>query len=348
MTSLQNISTIDSNIRSSRIIVKNIGKTTTENQLRDHFNQKGEVTDVRIQKTKSGKSREFAFIGFRTEQQAIDAQHYFNNTFLNTARISVDIARSIHDPTLLVNSRSRHTKNKLEKQKLLAKKETESKKKPEGKKKTMTESQERSKAEFLEVMKSRSNANVWGNDDAHIRLAQEKLQQSAEQSDSDESDNDEYDDIILDNSKSSTHEKFSRNSDESDSEVESETDDGIVKGKHTSISDLDFLRGKIKTNIKEDSESDSESDQYMNDEPEQLMTVNDDHEDSGHDDQMGDRTEEPASEEEEGRLFVRNLPYSVSEDELTELFSTYGPISHVSYFSNLTYHSLGSPALERR
>lgn len=37
--------------RSSRIIVKNLPKQTTDQRLREHFAQKGEITDVRLMYT---------------------------------------------------------------------------------------------------------------------------------------------------------------------------------------------------------------------------------------------------------------------------------------------------------
>ena len=56
----------------SRIIVKNIPKEITEVQLRDHFNKKGEITDVKIMKDEKEVSRRFAFLGYKnySEQSA--------------------------------------------------------------------------------------------------------------------------------------------------------------------------------------------------------------------------------------------------------------------------------------
>lgn len=39
-------------LRSSRIIVKNLPKQVTDQRMREHFAQKGEITDVRLQYTK--------------------------------------------------------------------------------------------------------------------------------------------------------------------------------------------------------------------------------------------------------------------------------------------------------
>lgn len=40
---------------------------------------------------RDGKSRQFAFIGFRTEQEAEDALKYFNKSYLDTCRITCEV-----------------------------------------------------------------------------------------------------------------------------------------------------------------------------------------------------------------------------------------------------------------
>ena len=59
---------------SSRICVKGLPKRCDERRLREHFSSRGaEVTDVRIMKTKEGRSRLFGFVGFRTPAEAEEA-----------------------------------------------------------------------------------------------------------------------------------------------------------------------------------------------------------------------------------------------------------------------------------
>lgn len=55
-----------------------------------------QVSDAKIVRTKEGKSRQFAFVGFTTAADAEEALKYYNQTFLDTSRIQVrkrDIAR---------------------------------------------------------------------------------------------------------------------------------------------------------------------------------------------------------------------------------------------------------------
>lgn len=48
------------------------------------------MTDVQLKYTKDGKFRQFAFIGYKTEEQAKLAQSYFNEIFIDTCKISVE------------------------------------------------------------------------------------------------------------------------------------------------------------------------------------------------------------------------------------------------------------------
>ena len=58
----------------SRICVKNIPKHCDEKKLRAHFDSDaqlaGELTDVRVMRTREGKPRQFGFVGFRSEEAA--------------------------------------------------------------------------------------------------------------------------------------------------------------------------------------------------------------------------------------------------------------------------------------
>lgn len=61
----------------------------TDTKLKELFSQKGIVTDVQLKYTKDGKFRRFAFIGYKTEEQAKLAQSYFDEIYIDTCKISV-------------------------------------------------------------------------------------------------------------------------------------------------------------------------------------------------------------------------------------------------------------------
>ncbi|XP_055630588.1 probable RNA-binding protein 19 [Toxorhynchites rutilus septentrionalis] len=81
----------------SRIIIKNIPNGFTESKLRDHFSLCGIVTDVQLKYTPDGKFRNFGFIGYESEAQAAKAIQHFNNTFLRTSKINVATCASLSE-----------------------------------------------------------------------------------------------------------------------------------------------------------------------------------------------------------------------------------------------------------
>lgn len=67
----------------------------TDAKLKELFSQKGLITDVQLKYTKDGKFRRFAFIGFKTEEQAVSAKEYFDKTCIDTCRISIEQCASL-------------------------------------------------------------------------------------------------------------------------------------------------------------------------------------------------------------------------------------------------------------
>lgn len=84
----------------SRLIIRNLPKNIKEDRIRSIFAGKGELTDVKLCYTKDGKFRRFGFIGYKTEDQAKAALHHFNNSFIDTTKITVDIAKNLGDESL--------------------------------------------------------------------------------------------------------------------------------------------------------------------------------------------------------------------------------------------------------
>ncbi|KAI1492802.1 hypothetical protein F5X96DRAFT_677544 [Biscogniauxia mediterranea] len=80
---------------SSRIFVKGLPPTITEVDLRKHFAAKGEITDV-----KCFPNRRIGYVGYRSPQEAATAVKYFNRSFIRMSKITVELARPIADPSL--------------------------------------------------------------------------------------------------------------------------------------------------------------------------------------------------------------------------------------------------------
>jgi multiple RNA-binding domain-containing protein 1 len=79
----------------SRLIVKHLPSYVTPAKLREHFEQKngpgGTLTDVKVSSKPDGTSRRFGFVGYKTDHEALSAQIWFNRTFIDSTRISVEV-----------------------------------------------------------------------------------------------------------------------------------------------------------------------------------------------------------------------------------------------------------------
>lgn len=111
-------------IKMSRIIVKNLPKVVSEQKLQSLFAQKGTITDIQL-KYKDGKFRQFAFIGYLEEKSGQEAKDFFNNTFIGTNKVIVELCAVLGDESK-PQSWSKHAKDsetskKKEKNKLFEK-----------------------------------------------------------------------------------------------------------------------------------------------------------------------------------------------------------------------------------
>ena len=89
---------------STRIIIKNLPHNIPPTRLKSHFSSSqsgtthfsGQVTDAKlVTDPKTGKSRGFAFVGYRTPEEAQNAVEWFNGTFVDMRKISVEIAKPV-------------------------------------------------------------------------------------------------------------------------------------------------------------------------------------------------------------------------------------------------------------
>ncbi|KAK3020233.1 hypothetical protein RJ639_045469 [Escallonia herrerae] len=339
--------------KKSRICVKNLPKYVAEDRLREFFSQKGEVTDAKLMRTTDGKSRQFGFVGFRSEREAEEALRFFNNSFLDTSKITCEIARRAGDPNI-PRPWSRHTLKKQEKlseekKKVAAPKSSKlnyPKEKKEDSKKE-SENDDPQLQEFLQVMQPRVKSKLWAND----TLTAPTPEQNGDVSDK----------------KSYLKGKAKKKTAPVDAKVDKmgESDSGSLSSEAAekslnhdeAVSDMDYFRSRVKKewsdsesadedDESEDNEDDDDGDDHegqyakkMNPEG-QVDTPHSDVSDEGRDEGSSEPDEEvvdpgdPSSSFEKevletGRLFVRNLPYTATEDELEEHFSKLGNVSQV-------------------
>ena len=102
-------------MENTRLIIKGLPTYIKSEDLRKRFDSFGEITDCKVVTNKDGKSRGFAFIGFKDSKNAEEACKYFNQTYIDTSRITVEMAKPIGDLSLeSCYSRKGNAKNKNE------------------------------------------------------------------------------------------------------------------------------------------------------------------------------------------------------------------------------------------
>ncbi|KAJ3067372.1 putative RNA-binding protein 19 [Podochytrium sp. JEL0797] len=373
---------------SSRVMVRNLPKYLTIERLREHFEQKFQVTDVRLAKDKEGVSRRFGFIGFRTEKDAKDAIAYFNRTFIDTSRIQVEFAKAVGD-SAIPRPWSKHTEGSSANKRLTTKSEEAKKAHEEEKlwkdqqqksikqttpKSALTEVQQAAESdpkfqEFLDVMRPRGAAKgrTWANDDLGKEFVWDPKAAGVPVVEGEE--DELYEDLKI------------KGEEEVDEDVEEVVAQPDAIAHDSGLSDMEYLRSRMRAKLGE-GEEDPFGGEKLDEEPEADETVEgeEEEEDSeGADEDAMDEDApvapakskvaqqikdmfndaEPESEssaepaideslperallkesvEEElpaeiiadtGRLFVKNLPFTCTTDDLKELFGKFGPLSEV-------------------
>ncbi|XAR56187.1 hypothetical protein NMG60_11036565 [Bertholletia excelsa] len=341
----------------SRICVKNLPKYVAEDRLREFFSQKGEVTDAKIMRTKDGKSRQFGFVGFRTEQEAEQAINYFNKSYMDTSRIICEIAHKVGDPNI-PRPWSRYSLKKQEKLTEEGKKVSETKGAKQDKRDAKNEDPELQ--EFLEVMQPRAKSKLWANDTLTAPILEQKGKSTGKKTQKK---------VIATDTLATTDADLDETETIESGLLDSQMAEKLNNLAHDEIaSDMDYFKSRVKkdwsdseSTDEEDnddgSDNDGEGDNSMK-ETDTLQDVKKGGPQRQHDDYGSEAFEEDVDEEEESakdsahemldlsdpllglsddkkevletaRLFVRNLPYTTTEDELEEHFGKFGNVTEV-------------------
>lgn len=333
----------------SRIIVKNIPDYLDEKRLKQHIGAHigNEITDIKIVRRPDGTSRKFGFVGFKKEENAIEAQRYFDKTFIDTARINVSIARAINDETLKEEKARKRGGQGIAVEHKNAKGEQKDEKNGDEIKKSSSSSKVISFEEFMEVMKPRSKRKAWGNgenQDADAALDPATFSEEIPKS------------VKKRKSAKEDEEKSSVEVDEAEKEVPMDAavnDEGMT--------DLEYMYKRMKRRVGADLEEEeqkayeqSDDEDASKDKKEELPTSEEideeemeeiDEKEAQKQERKRIALEKKAIKDQEdadsimesGRLFVRNLPFETIEDDLEEYFSKFGQVSQVSAFSRILY-----------
>ncbi|KAH6900264.1 hypothetical protein B0T10DRAFT_393719 [Thelonectria olida] len=94
---------------SSRIFVKGLPPNISEADFRKHFSANGrEITDVKLI-----PKRRIGYVGYKTPDVASKAVKYFNKSYIRMSKIAVETAKPISDPALIRGSNPTHSSRDL-------------------------------------------------------------------------------------------------------------------------------------------------------------------------------------------------------------------------------------------
>lgn len=342
---------------SSRIFIRNLPPTNfTTALLKSHFQSlpSTTITDCRYL-----PERRIAFIGYKTPEQANAAVKYFDRSYIKTSRLSVELAKSTKDGSLsrpwsanTPSSSAYAKKHSLDepaaKARSLKRKRDEvvEAKKSEGTKGNSFDENDPKYKEYMQLMKGRANTKIWENETAIINEEQPVIARPPE----DESEG-EYEDLSrtrLEKKKSKKDtsepapvhiiEETMPEPTEPAVEVEAGADSEVLPdvAVDTGLSDADWLKA-MTSNKLETTEPPADEKANKEGSSDEWGGIDDDAEMEDAPETEEAEVEAPKSEaelaiekiEETGRLFVRNLSYSITESELEELFSPFGELEEV-------------------
>jgi len=401
--------------KTTRVCIKGLPPNCNESALRKHLMNTSSsssksvvITDCKVLKTKDGKSRKIAFVGLKTSEMAEDVVSYFHRSYYGTSKLIVEKAFNKGSSAVAVggsgDSGSSSNKNQttyrpwskysvgsskynaLHQNKNSKKKNDDDNDEKESEKhvkndldKKRKDNQvviDRKKEEFLQLMMNgKKSGKVWGNDDGvDVTTAADSETNTINEKKNKK-------EAVVENDDSDDDDESSDDGESSDDELDIE--DSFKKNKKvigTAMSDMDFLRSKVKTDVENLSDDDNELDDSEKDEHESSKKKGDDDDDdddstvssssssaasssaasssSSEDTLNSDKDKKEiipvqidtydnnnnakaaassssqtskGNDSNEGlivteRLFVRNLPFSATEEELKEVFEPFGDI----------------------
>ncbi|KAI5783518.1 hypothetical protein FPQ18DRAFT_356294 [Pyronema domesticum] len=322
---------------STRIFVKGIPPGFTEAGFRAHFEKQGELTDVRLI-----PHRRIGYIGYKTTEAAEAAVKYFNRSYIRMSKISVELAKSVSESQKLVPKtyeRQATAPTGKQGQSATATSANSLKRKADASEENAQEPPNKKLQEFMEVMGASSKSNTWSNADHAASHATVPVVEATEE-------DDEYVDLVplktapppvvaptpLPITQTTTTPMDTQDTDMQESNEEAKapvSDADWLRSRTSRLLDLtDDVPAILTSNVQSTPAPVVASTPNVAVQPApvpvqavQPITV---------DEPKLSETEKAISTiEQSGRLFVRNLPYTATEDDIRLHFSTYGELQEV-------------------
>ncbi|XP_027196335.2 putative RNA-binding protein 19 [Dermatophagoides pteronyssinus] len=322
----------------SRIFIENLPKNITQEVLKQKFAEKGEITDIQLRQDKRN-----AFIGYKQPEQAQNAVDYFNKTFIHTSKITVKICDSFR------------LNKKAEKSQTIQDEKTDDDSKKKKRQKIDPFEEVRNDPEFEDFLRLQRNIDVdnkckeiW-KDDVIANVLDDQDEENDDECDNiDDDDDNQNKDVekrlkktfdftvkirglpykikksqlkeflkpikpmsmrFVPHVKGIAYVSFKNASDLQQAMIKHR---GFIDGHRIEITNMEGQKQKTEVAIgngKKIEQNKSNDDDCDNDEQQ--------------------KKEQPEPISESGRIFIRNLSYTCTEDDLRELFEKFGTITEL-------------------
>lgn len=341
---------------SSRIFIKGLPPSITEADFKKHFSSGGrEVTDARL-----FANRRIGYVGYKTPEDAQSAVKYFNKTFVRMSRIGVEVARPIGE-----SNPGRPGGRAPTAPKEINEIPATASNAPNNASSEPSAEDDPKLKEYLEVMKPKSKKRTWENDDALLNGKEDTTPADHHMAvDAGNASDDEYEEVPRKTKRAkvdSTNEQTpveatpaevaEPSTDHAEEAAQEDNSAGIAP-----VSDADWARSRTSRllGLLDDEEEEEEagrpkaraasvSSSDMEDAPSKTgptratVTATEAVPNPSTVDPTQPETEaEPTGVRASMRLFVRNLPYGVQEDDLQSEFAPYGNLEEVRIIPHST------------
>lgn len=289
--------------------MKNLPPNADEAMIRQHFSSRGTITDVKLLRKRDGSSRRFAFVGYKSPEEAEAATNFFNMSFMRTSKLEVTLAKVLGDSSL-VSSREKARQKRVRENE---RQERQERHEEQVKKPRIEDPQ---LAEYLETRRS-NKGPTWQDNSLEAPYSDMKGH---------ESENDEdVNNMTMDNKSIEEDSPVNEDKGHHDDNIEREgeheeiidEEDNRQEASDDStkeeISDMDWLR-KRQTMIKFDGSKPTPAPKK-----EEIVTEEEP--------SPSDNTENLIMRT--GRLFLRNLAYTVTEEDLRDITAKYRTVEEV-------------------
>ncbi|RDW87623.1 putative multiple RNA-binding-containing protein 1 [Coleophoma crateriformis] len=148
-------------MESSRIFIKGLPPSISEDEFKKHFGAKYNITDAKLI-----PHRRIGYVGYSTPEDAAKAVKYFNRSFIRMSKIGVEIARPISDTTLPTSRKAKREQDREASKQIQLRKEAEvasninSNAGTKRKRSDLEEADPKLK-EYLDIMQPASKSKKW-------------------------------------------------------------------------------------------------------------------------------------------------------------------------------------------